>query len=77
MSGQPWTSQAVGAGGVHPGTHYRRVRGSHKAECLYFPTSAVLPALPLWGWGEGVEGKAWDSLFSDLDEAPLHTSLEQ
>lgn len=28
------------------------------------------------GWGGG-GGKAWDSLFSDLDEAPLHTSLEQ
>lgn len=39
----------------------------------------VLSSLPCLcgGGGEGVEGKAWDSLFSDLDEAPLHTSLEQ
>ena len=72
-----------GAGGQHPGIYYRRVRRNHKAELLYFPRSSVLPALPLWGQGggegggEGGGGQAWDSLFSDLDEAPLHTSLEQ
>ena len=74
--GQPWTSQAMGAGGRHPGTHYQRVRGSYKAGSLYFSRSSVLPALPLLGVG-GSWGKAGDSLFSDLDEAPLQTSLEQ
>lgn len=56
-SGQPWTSQAMGAEGRHPGTHYQRVRGSYKAESLYFPRSSVLPALPLSGVGGLGEGR--------------------
>lgn len=45
--------------------------------CISPEVLSSLPCLCGGGGGREWRGEAWDSLFSDLDEAPLHTSLEQ